>query len=366
MGWSLTIGRIAGTAIRLHVTFLLLLAWIGVSDYLAGGPQAAIASLAFIILVFLCVTAHEFGHILMARRFGVKTPEVILSPIGGIANMERIPENPRQELLVAIAGPLVNVAIVLALLAAGVRIADATHFDFNAATLAQRLAFVNVSLVAFNLIPAFPMDGGRVFRALLAMAMDAVRATAIAARVGQAFAFVFVLLGLFYNPILLLVGVFIYFAATSEEQATAFHSFARGLTVAQAMEPAPRVLRADQTLADAVDVLLASAQREFPVVDGQNRAIGLLDRDAMIRGLNPETPAAAVGDVMRQAQVFRAEHGLDEAINQMRIKGSKADIVADADGRIIGLLTMENVAEMMMVHAVRPGWRFTSDRRYGS
>ena len=212
MGWSLTIGRAAGTAIRLHFTFLLFLVWIAAADYLANGPAAALSSVVFILLVFGCVTLHEFGHILMARRFGVKTPEVILSPIGGIANMERMPEKPEQELLVAIAGPLVNVAIAaILMLATGYGLQHVFGMDFNTAGLTERLILVNITLVLFNLVPAFPMDGGRVLRAILAMNMGAQKATTLAARIGQGFAALFVLLGLFYNPILMLVGFFIYF-----------------------------------------------------------------------------------------------------------------------------------------------------------
>ncbi|MGB8313856.1 MAG: site-2 protease family protein, partial [Aestuariivirga sp.] len=170
MQWSLTIGRIAGTAIRIHITFFLFLLWIAVSDYRSGGLEVAKSSIIFILLVFACVVAHEFGHILMARKFGVKTPEVTLLPIGGVANMERIPEDPRQELLIAIAGPMVNVVIAgLLIVAGGVSTSDLQTIDVEKIGLVQRLALINVSLVIFNLIPAFPMDGGRVLRALLAM-----------------------------------------------------------------------------------------------------------------------------------------------------------------------------------------------------
>ena len=187
MGWSLTIGGIAGTDIRLHFTFLLFLIWIGVTDYLMRGAAAALDTVVFILLVFLCVTLHEFGHIAMARRFGIKTPQVVLSPIGGIASLERMPEKPKQELLVAIAGPLVNVVIALLLMAGfGIGLTGIDVSGFDTATLAERLLVVNVVLVLFNMVPAFPMDGGRVLRALLAMNMGMPKATALAARIGRA------------------------------------------------------------------------------------------------------------------------------------------------------------------------------------
>jgi Zn-dependent protease len=360
MGWSLTIGRIAGTAIRLHFTFLLFLAWIGIADYLAGGPAAAAASVVFIILVFACVVAHEFGHILMARRFGIKTPEVILSPIGGIANMDRIPDVPMQELLVAIAGPLVNVAIGLALFAGlGLDTGALSNLDFEKASLLERLTLVNISLVLFNLVPAFPMDGGRVLRALLAMRFDAGKATQIAARVGQGFSFLFVLLGLFYSPILMLVGIFIYFAAAAEEQTAAFTSFARNLLVKDAMEAAPITLDQSARLADAVDKLLATPQRDFPIIDDAGQVIGILDREAMLAGLHRGGADTVVREIMRKTEAMPQDLPLVEAFSRMRSRGSKAEAVADRGGRLVGVLTFENIAEMMMVENIKPGWSFT-------
>lgn len=359
MGWSLTIGRIAGTEIRLHVTFLLFLAWIGIADYLAGGTAAALDSMAFISLVFLCVTLHEFGHIAMGRRFGIRTPQVILSPIGGIASMERMPEKPVQELLVAIAGPLVNVAIALILIAVfGLSLADAAGLDFERASLAERLLIVNVTLVLFNLVPAFPMDGGRVLRALLAMRLGPARATAIAARIGQGFAALFVVLGLFYSPILMLVGVFIYLAASAEQQTASFASFASRLRVGDAMEPAPVVLNAVQPVSDAIDALLASPQKDFPVLGPNGQVLGILDRDAMIAALRSSGAGTPVGAAMRPSQPLSASQPLAPAFIAMRSRGAAAETVLDEAGRIAGVLTNDNVAEMMLIESVRPGWRF--------
>src|ERR1700676_946764 len=184
MAWSLNIGTIAGTAIRIHVTFLLFLVWIFVASYMSGGAEAAWTSTAFLVLLFVCVLAHEFGRILTARAFGVTTPDVTLLPIGGVARLARIPEEPREELLIAIAGPLVNVAIAFGLvLIAGARLnaGDLAVMDRTNVSLVDKLAAVNLFLALFNLIPAFPMDGGRVLRALLATRMDHVHATQLAA-----------------------------------------------------------------------------------------------------------------------------------------------------------------------------------------
>jgi Zn-dependent protease len=359
MGWSLSIGRISGTDIRLHVTFLLFLAWIGFADYMAGGPAAAIDSLVFIVLVFLCVTLHEFGHIAMARRFGIRTPQVVLTPIGGIANLERMPDKPREELLVAIAGPLVNVVIALLLMAVfGLPLQGLMTLDLGQASLAERLLLVNVMLVAFNLIPAFPMDGGRVLRALLAMKLGASRATALAARIGQGFAALFVLLGLISNPFLVLIGVFIYLAAGTEARTAAFTGFAAGLTVKDAMEPPGTVLQDSQPLSVAIEALLASPQKEFPVIGADGRVKGLLDRDAMIVALRDTGDRGPIGAAMRVSKPLFAGQPLAEAFTSLRGRGVSADIVVDATGHVAGVLSSENMAEMMLINSIRPGWRF--------
>jgi Zn-dependent protease len=188
MGWSITAGSVAGTAVRIHVTFVLLLVWIFGVNYFSGGLPAAWGALVFVVLLFLCVLLHEFGHIFMARAFGVSTPDVILLPIGGVSRLERIPEKPSEEFLVAIAGPAVNVVIaVLLILFAGAKLGmdSLVSIENTSAGFIDRLAEVNLFLALFNLIPAFPMDGGRVLRALLATRFGYVRATEIAAAIGQ-------------------------------------------------------------------------------------------------------------------------------------------------------------------------------------
>lgn len=219
MSWSLNIGKVFGTVVRVHVTFLLFLAWIFATTYSEGGVATALGSVVFMITLFLCVLLHEFGHILTARAYGVPTPYVTLLPIGGVAQLARIPEEPGQEFLIAIAGPLVNVAITLLLVVAGGATlspgaaAGLGHMHY---ALIDRLAAVNLFLALFNMIPAFPMDGGRVLRALLASRMGYLRATKIAAAIGQTVAFALGLVGLMYNPLLIFIAIFVYLAASSE------------------------------------------------------------------------------------------------------------------------------------------------------
>ena len=211
MSWSLTIGRFGATTVRVHLTFFLLLAWIGVSAWEKGGLPAARDSVLFIALIFTCVVLHEFGHIIMARRFGIETPDVILLPIGGVARMPRMPQKPAQELAVAIAGPMVNVAIafLLFLVLGTIQPDDLTRIEDPRVSFLARLAAANVFLVIFNMIPAFPMDGGRVLHAVLAMKLGGARATQIAGAIGQALAFALGFLGLFGNPLLIFIAIFV-------------------------------------------------------------------------------------------------------------------------------------------------------------
>jgi Zn-dependent protease len=238
MRWSLSLGSIGGTEIRIHVTFLLFLVWLAAIYYRAGGPEAAWQGTIFIALVFLCVLLHELGHVFAARRYGVKTRDVTLWPFGGIASMERMPEKPSQELIVALAGPAVNVviaAVLLLWLGTSLDPQNLTAIENPTVSLAAKLAGANIILVLFNMIPAFPMDGGRVLRALLAMHVGNARATELAASIGQGFAVVFGILGIFYNPMLIIIAVFIFLAASGEAAQAQLRAVAQGALVSDAM-----------------------------------------------------------------------------------------------------------------------------------
>ena len=179
MLWSLNLFSVSSTAVRIHFKFFLLLGWLGIASWLQGGPSAAIDSIVFIVLLFACVVLHEFGHVYAAKRYGIETPDVTVLPIGGLARLERIPDDPREEAMVAVAGPLVNVAIALVLvilIGARFDLSDMANLEQVSGSLQARLAAANIMLVLFNLIPAFPMDGGRVLRALLATRLGFVKA----------------------------------------------------------------------------------------------------------------------------------------------------------------------------------------------
>ena len=360
MSWSLTIGRVAGTAIRVHITFILFLAWIGFSALKQGGTDAAVHNLLFVVALFACVVMHEFGHILTARRFGIHTPEVTLLPIGGVASLERIPEKPGQELAVALAGPAVNVVIALVLIIAmGVSLPEQIDkIDDPHVSLVARLATANIFLAVFNLIPAFPMDGGRVLHAVLTMRMGPQRATQLAARIGQGFAFLLGFAGLFGNPMLMFIAIFVYVAAAGEAQDSAFRSAVTGLTVGDAMETAISTIPIEASIADAVDILLSTPQHEFPVVDGFRKPIGLLVREDLIAALRDRSRDAPVAECTR-APVPSVRVGQDLGEGLSALGGTMPAIcVVDPDGYLVGLLTRENVAEMMMIKSVQPDWAF--------
>jgi Zn-dependent protease/CBS domain-containing protein len=310
--------------------------------------------------------AHEFGHIFAARRYGIRTPDVTLWPIGGVASLERIPDNPREELVVALAGPAVNLviaAVLIALMGAAPDSAAMTALENPRAGLIPRLAAANIFLVVFNLIPAFPMDGGRVLRALIAMRAGRAQATRIAARIGQGAAFVFALLGLFTNPMLIVIGLFIYLSATAEAQHVAFNDANTDLPVGAAMVSAVESLSPAATLDDAVDLMLRTSQKEFPVLDGAGRPRGLLTRDGLIVALRQGGPATPVLDVMaRDLPAATPSEPFDTALARLNQSKAPALFILDADGRLVGLLTPENVGEMMLVRSVRPDWRFRRPR----
>jgi stage IV sporulation protein FB len=363
MGWSITIGTIAGTKIRLHITFLLFLVWIFFASYWSGGSTAAWQSLAFMLLLFACVVAHEFGHIFMARRFGVTTPTVTLLPIGGVAQLERIPEKPWEEFLVAVAGPAVNVVIAIALVWLFDTSLDGRHLaamENPTVSIVDRLAVANVFLVIFNMIPAFPMDGGRVLRAALASRLGYTRATEIAATIGQWVAFGLGFLGLFGNPLLIFIAIFVYLAAASEAQLVAVRAMSRGVPIGAAMITQFATLVPDAPIDEAIETLLRTTQNEFPVIDGAGRPVGVLGRNEMIRALKQRGPDARVADAMTTPVPTIGHRAcLEEAFRILQEKSAPAVGVIDGSGRLTGMVTAETVGEMLMVQDALPkGVRF--------
>jgi stage IV sporulation protein FB len=370
MRWSFTIARVAGIQIKVHVTFLLLLAWIGWVYYVQGGREAAWKGVLFILLLFASVLLHELGHAFAARRYGIETPDITLLPIGGVARVARMPDDPKQELAIALAGPATSLllGLVLYLVVGPVSVAELQSMDAQA--IPARLMVANVSLALFNLLPAFPLDGGRVLRALLAMRMSYVKATTIAARLGQGLAFLLGFAGLFGNPFLLFIALFVYLGATQEAAATQMKDVADRLPLSAALVTEFHTLEPDATLGDAADVLLRTHQHDFPVVDAQGGLRGVLIRDDLVAGLKRGGHGTPVAAVMRtDVTPVSKNTSLSEAFRTMQASRSGVLPVHDDAGRLVGVLTPENVGEMMIINgalgpAEAPAW-WASERPNG-
>jgi Zn-dependent protease/CBS domain-containing protein len=356
--WSFHIARIAGIDVKLHGTFILFLAWIGYAYYRVGGVAAARDAVVLVSLIFLCVLLHEFGHALTARRYGIKTPDITLLPIGGVARLERMPDKPGQEVLVALAGPAVNIVIAAAiwvLLGLPIGLPDPETLRHVGAGLPGKLLTINLWLALFNLIPAFPMDGGRVLRAFLAFRLDYARATHIAASVGQVTALVFGFIGLTstpMNPMLILIAIFIYFGAADEAAFAQIKQISAGLRVSAAMVTKFQTLPLHSTLNEAVEALLRTSQHEFPVVDHAGKVAGILTRDDLILGLRRSGAETPVAEVMRVG-IPAVHHSMlfDKAHALMQECDCPALPVLDSADQLVGLFTPENVGELMLVHS---------------
>lgn len=354
MSWSFSIGRLFGSELRIHATFFLLLAWIGAAAWARSGPQAAFENIALVILIFACVVAHEFGHALTARRYGIETPDITLLPIGGLARLQRMPENPGQEVLVALAGPMVNIVIwaILILLGAQTQPPILTEGSSSPGAFLGAVAAINLFLAVFNLIPAFPMDGGRVLRALLSYGTDRVTATRIAAGAGQVVAFGFGLLGLTSgNVILILIAIFIFMAAMGESGEVALKAGVRGLMAREAMITNYESLSPDDSLQIASHTLIRTTQHEFPVLDAQGKPLGFLTRNTLFATAQGGDRAGQhVADVMT-GDVPRVglTAPLDSVLEALHGAECPGVAVTDSAGRMLGYVTRENIGELMVV-----------------
>jgi len=358
MGWSWKLGRFAGIDVYIHATFLVLIGWL-VLMYLGRGatPGETAQHVLLILALFGCVVLHEYGHALTARRYGVATRDITLLPIGGIARLERIPKEPYQELVVALAGPAVNVIIAGFLWVYLWFSGQSVYEAFNAEHMmsgtypALDLFRINLMLAAFNMLPAFPMDGGRVLRALLSMKISRVKATRIASVLGRAMAVLFGIMGLMGNPFLLIIALFVYMGASQEYQASRWEAAVEGLSAKDALVTNFRTLLTTDPLTRAVSLLLEGSQHDFPVLDEQFRVVGLLLRQDLIAALSREGGNRTVASAMRPVTVSATpDDPLEQVFERMQVAQLPVLPVFDSQsGKLTGLLTMENVAEVVMV-----------------
>ena len=363
MSWSWRIATIAGIPINVHGTFVVLILFLLVSGLASGrGIAAAVSSVLFILAIFVTIILHELGHALTARRFGVKTRDITLLPIGGLARLDRMPDVPRQELWVALAGPAVNLVIALgcyALLIATTGAAPVLTLDPSATGFLGRFTSVNFALAIFNMVPAFPMDGGRALRAVLAERTDYTRATEIAVSIGQGLALVFGFVGLFANPILVFIALFVWMGASSEATAVGMRGALAGVPVSRAMVTDYRTVPVGTPLRRAAELVLMGDQRDFPVVDEAGEIVGVLTREQLMSALSHQGPSGTVDRAMTTTfETADAREMLDAAYGRLQQGVCPVLPVLDG-GRVVGLLTAENVAEYVMIRgALAPGRRF--------
>lgn len=356
--WSVRLGRVAGIDVYAHGTFLLLLAWIAGASLLRGlGPRSAAGAVGLILAVFGIVVLHELGHALAARRFGIRTRDILLLPIGGVASLERIPEKPTQELLVAIAGPAVNVFLAILFFALA-RLTgsplEAASLDLQSGSILGSLVWVNVSLALFNILPAFPMDGGRVLRALLGFQLGFERSTEIAARVGQAMAVAFGVIGVFANPMLVFVALFVWMGAKQEAEMAALKALLQGVRAEQAMTTAFLRVDAREPLLRAIDRTLHGTVTLL--VHSGDSILGVLSRDELVAALSAFGPHAPVGSAIRSTTVpAEGTQPLEDVMQRLSEQTANAAIVEE-HGEIAGIITHASIAYLIATRAAMRHW----------
>ncbi|MEX2556135.1 MAG: site-2 protease family protein [Actinomycetota bacterium] len=339
---SFPIGRVAGIEIRVHVTFLVLIVLFAAGSAGPNGP-GALSGLAWLVIIFSCVLAHELAHSIVARQRGALVRAIVLLPIGGVSKLENLPEAPRDELAIAIVGPLTSyaIAVIAALGAAAAGIAF-LPIDLYDGPFVHRLVWFNLLVGTFNLLPAFPLDGGRVLRSLLERRMDLEAATKRAASIGRLLAGVMVMAGLFVNFWLVVIGAFVYFGASTEEVATVIHARARGLRARDVMLHQPLTVDARMPIANVVDEMRYSAQRDFPVLS-QGVYFGMLYAEAIAESSAASRTLEATD---RSAPTLGPADPIEGEVMSSLLSGRQAAAVVE-DGRVVGLLRRDDLMRVL-------------------
>lgn len=346
-----------GIRVYVHWTFLILIAYIAFMGYRADkAAMVILGEVGLVLIVFVCVILHEFGHALMAQRFGVDTKDITLLPIGGIANLKRMPEEPRQEFWITVAGPMVNLVIaglafiVIAIMGVSMLFGD---LFLGATTWTQVLMFIfgaNLMLFLFNLIPAFPMDGGRILRSLLSMRMARDKATRIAAGVGRFFAIAFVVFGLMNGqPFLALIGVFIFLAAGAESRMVEQQTALRGIRVKDVMRTRFWTMRTDATVQQAVDELLAGGDKDLVLTNTEGDYAGILTRKDLVQALSNGQQLRALGELAYSQPPAASPNDAANTAYTGMLTGQFALLPVLLEGKLVGVLEPENLAEFLLV-----------------
>ncbi len=351
MKWSFQIGKLFGIPIRVHVTFLLLLFFIGILGSREAGASGAIFGMVSIVFIFFCVILHEMGHSLVAVRYGIDVKDIVLLPIGGVSRMEDIPEDPKKEITISVVGPLVSFGLALFFFL----VAKGTGQSLGFATLSlfggnlvANLFWINLILAMFNLIPAFPMDGGRVLRGILTISMDSLKATKIAVSVGQVFAILLFFFGIFFNWWMALIAIFIYLGAEAEEKMVALRATLGKSPVRLAMITDVHTISSDQTVGDVLEKTYHGFQQDFPVIEGRE-VVGILTKEAIFSALHKHEKTALVRDVMQKDFVSTTEDtSLSDIFKKMITE--KLSVVPVMRGKELrGMINLEQIGKYHMI-----------------
>ena len=351
MKWSFQIGQFFGIPLKIHITFWLLLLFIGLVTGQQGGLRGGIQGILLVILLFGCVVLHELGHSLMAQHFGIGVRDIILLPIGGVSQMEKIPDEPQKELFISAIGPIISLSlaffffIVARMFELNFSLQQASLLSGN---LLINLFWINLILGIFNLLPAFPMDGGRVLRALLAMRMEYLQATHIAVSIGQIFAVFFVFFGIFYNFWLALIGIFIYMGAEAEEHETILRRSLKKIPVNQAMITNYEKLSPEDHLSQAISIACHSLQMDFPVIQNSS-LIGILSRDKLLSSMRDDSPETLIKEIMSTDFITISDtEPLEEAYAMINeIKGGFIPVMHGET--FLGFINLEQIGKYHML-----------------
>lgn len=357
MNYALTLGKPFGIKISVHWTFLLLILWVVVVNARQDvGITQILTSIFFILTLFVCVTLHELGHALAARRYGIETKSITLLPIGGMANIQEMPKKPKQEIIVTLSGLVVNVIIAFLLLAT-IYLIPGYNFDASFETITSQnflilLMYINLFIVAFNLIPAFPMDGGRILRAILSLRYDRIKATKYSMMSGQVFGVVFAIIGVFINPFLFIVGMFVVIGARLEYSQLKFRSFLYDYVAKDILIKDYSVVDPGDALKEAVDLLLKSQKTGF-LVKENDEVKGLLFKDDIIKGLSKYHEDVNVRQVMTtDFEPVEASTSLRDIFQIMQQKKMQMLPVFE-NKRLIGVIDMESIHEFIMIKSAQ-------------
>lgn len=347
--WSLPMGTVMGIRLRLHVTFLLIVGLLGYAGWSEEGIGGAGQIVGLMLVMFFCILLHELGHSVAAMRYGVRVSSITLLPIGGVANMSAIPEKPWQEFVIAVAGPLVNVVIAV-LIGSWTRwwpsAGDVMLLEHMPDGAAEFVQIMNLRLVAFNLIPAFPMDGGRIFRALMASMMPYAQATFIAAVVGRFIAMLFVIFGWQISHILPLIGVFVFFGAGYENRWVKLRTQLHGRMVHDIMRPVLATLAPEDRLSCVTALIHRAPQLDFPVLDN-GHLVGLLPRETWIEAARLRFDDPPVRELMQHRFVsVRPQMELARLLYDRRALNQGFFPVVE-NGHLVGLITRPDLDETM-------------------